>query len=123
MKIQEYLDFLYNIFMKPILLNRRKYNWKDIFRAIGILLIHFIAFYCYTFLFLYLKDLLSNKYFSFFIDEKNWWIIYPLTIGPLVSTITHIWYAESGKTNIRALLWLHDMTLIIAIPIVILFAI
>jgi len=104
--------------MKPVLLNKRRYNWKDILRALSIIALHLIVYYAYTFFFIWMHDVQSGIDFHFTINTDTWWIIYPLTFGPIVSGITHIWYAESGKTNLRAVLWLHSLTLIIAVPIV-----
>lgn len=104
--------------MKAVLLRKRKYSYKDVFRLLWNVSMHYILFYIY-FAIIFSINLAVTGDFLIEFKGVTWLLMYPLIIGPGVNSILHIIYAESGLLWFRASMWFHTFFILIITPIVV----
>lgn len=104
--------------MKAVLLRKRKYSYKDIFRVILTVSMHYILFYAY-YMTIFGINLATKGTFMIEFQGASWLILYPLVFGPGVNSIIHMIYAEGGFLWFRASMWFHTFFLLILVPVVV----
>jgi len=107
--------------MKQVISKKRKFTYKDVLRWLGIFLLNYIVIAAYVFLLVWAHDFQEGIKFTFNITGQSWGLIYPLTIGPVVSSVAQIFYSERGSIGMRAAMWFHLLTMLLMVPIVIWF--
>ena len=102
--------------MRKVALNKYKYTLKDVFRWLGIIVIHFIAFYIFIIVVLSFRLIIKDNFIPTF-STINLWMFYPLIVGPFIGSLLHIIYSERGITNLKAILWIHSLMVVIMITV------
>lgn len=104
--------------MKKVLLKKRKYTYKDIFRYIGLTLAHYVGFYLYFVLIFGIHYAVNGDLFG---DIKTDAVLlfYCAIIAPGVNALVHAIYSERGIPWVRMIVWAHSFFVIFATPIVI----
>ena len=105
--------------MKQVIAKKRKFSYKDILRWASIIIMTYAALISYVVLLVWIHDLNLGIDFNFTFKNNSWGLLYPLTIGPMVSAIAQIVYSERGSVSMRGIMWLHLMVMVIMVPIVI----
>lgn len=104
--------------MKAVLLRKRKFTYKDFFRVLLIISMHFVLFYIYYMILFGINFAVSGQFMIVF-HGAAWLILYPMSLGPLINSIIHIIYAEGGFLWFRASMWFHTFFILFLAPIVI----
>ena len=105
--------------MKQVIAKKRKFSYKDILRWVSIVAMTYVALISYVMFLIWIHDLNIGIDFKFVLRNNSWGILYPLTIGPMVSAVAQIVYSERGSVSMRGIMWLHLMMMVIMVPIVI----
>ena len=105
--------------MKQVIAKKRKFSYKDFLRWISIIVMTYTVLIAYVMLLIWIHDLNIGEDFNFTFDYKSWGILYPMTIGPIVSAVAQILYSERGSVPMRGIMWLHLLVMLIMVPIVI----
>ena len=105
--------------MKQVIAKKRKFSYKDIIRWISIIVVNYAALIAYVFFLIWIHDLNNGVDFDFVLKDNSWGILYPLTIGPMVSAVAQIVYSERGSVSMRGIMWFHLLMMLIMVPIVI----
>lgn len=99
--------------MRPVRIQKRKYNWKDLRQFFILGLGHYLLMVIYTAIVFGIHFAMFNIFIDF--STKTWLIIYPLIIGPLVNLTLHVWFSEQGKPYLRLAMWLNTLFMFILV--------
>ena len=102
--------------MKQVLLKKRKYGFRDVFRFIADVAMHYALFYVY-FLIIFGVNYLANDTFIPNIKVELIGLFYPCVIAPGVNALLHIWYSERGLPWVRMAMWAHTFFVLLVVPL------
>ena len=104
--------------IKPVFSRRSHFTIKGLFKIIFIILIHILSILAFF------AVIESINYFQFndqwiFQGYKLWLLLYLLLIGPILTSIAHIIYLDTGNLSLKTFVWLHTWAIIIVILVII----
>lgn len=105
------------MYMKKVLLKKRKYTYKDIFRFIALAFAHYAAFYVYFAIIFGVHWAVKGNFFGD-LTEDRFLLFYCAFLAPAVNALIHVIYAERGIPWIRMVVWAHSFFVLFAVPIV-----
>lgn len=106
--------------MRKVLMRKRKYSYRDIYRILLLALCHYLSFYVYFAVVLGIHYVMAHKTFDVFNADNNalsWSIWYGAIAAPAVNAFLHAFYAEKGSPWMRAVMWWHTFLIILLVPI------